>query len=78
MTIPLTKKRVREALGFTLDRELAEFFGTSKQAVSRWPEDEALPDGRQWQARAMRPDLFVRIGADNDPDCGRIVPVESA
>jgi transcriptional regulator with XRE-family HTH domain len=59
MSNQLTKKRVREALGFTLDRELAEFFGTTKQAVSRWPEDAPLPDGRQWQARALRPDVFA-------------------
>ncbi|WP_115560045.1 hypothetical protein [Xanthomonas arboricola] len=59
MNSGLTKRKVREALGFTRDRELAEFFNTSKQAVSRWPEDEELPEGRQWQARALRPDAFI-------------------
>lgn len=54
----LTKRVVRETLGFTLDRQLAEFFGVGKAAVSNWPEDEPLPDVRQWQARALRPDLF--------------------
>jgi len=58
MNEPLTKKAVREALGFQFDRELAQFFDTTKQAVSRWGEDEPLPDGRQWQARALRPDVF--------------------
>jgi len=54
----LTKRTTREALGFATDRQLADFFGTSKQAVSAWGEDEPLPEGRQWQARALRPDLF--------------------
>ncbi len=54
----MTKKQVRESLGFTLDRELAEFFGVGKGAVSAWPEDEPLPEGRQWQAIALRPDVF--------------------
>ncbi|MGV7193742.1 hypothetical protein [Xanthomonas axonopodis] len=58
MSTQLTKKMVRDALGFTLDRELADFFGTTKQAVSRWPEEAPLPDGRQWQARALRPEAF--------------------
>ncbi|NYH49410.1 hypothetical protein [Xanthomonas arboricola] len=58
MTQALTKRKVRAALGFTRDRELAEFFKTSKQAVSKWTEDEELPAGRQWQARALRPDVF--------------------
>lgn len=73
----LTKRKVREALGFTRDRELAEFFKTSKQAVSRWPEDEELPEGRQWQARALRPDAFMPQ-APTDCDTDRIVPVEVA
>lgn len=54
----MTKREVREALGFTLDRQLAEFFGVGKAAVSNWPEDEPIPSGRQWQARAKRPDIF--------------------
>lgn len=54
----MTKRAVREALGFALDRQLAEFFGVGKAAVSNWADDEALPEVRQWQARALRPDLF--------------------
>ncbi|SEO63958.1 DNA-binding transcriptional regulator Cro [Luteibacter sp. UNC138MFCol5.1] len=54
----LTKSAVRSALGFTKDIQLAEFFGVGKAAVSNWPEDELLPEARQWQARAKRPDLF--------------------
>lgn len=54
----MTKAEARAALGFTMDKELAEFFGVGKAAVSNWGEDEALPEVRQWQLRARRPDLF--------------------
>ena len=54
----MTKREVRDALGFTMDKELADFFGVGKAAVSQWGEDEPLPEVRQWQARALRPDLF--------------------
>ena len=54
----MTKQAVKAALGFQKDTELARFFGTSKQAVGQWPDDEPLPEGRRWQARALRPDVF--------------------
>jgi transcriptional regulator with XRE-family HTH domain len=54
----MTKREVRAALGFTRDKQLVDFFGVGKGAVSNWPEDEPLPEVRQWQARALRPDLF--------------------
>jgi hypothetical protein len=54
----MTKSAVRSALGFTKDRQLAEFFGVGKGAVSNWGEDDLLPEVRQWQAKALRPDLF--------------------
>lgn len=62
-----TKRELRSALGFTKDRELAEFFGISKAAISKWPEDGPLPEGRIWQARARRPDAFAANDAENDP-----------
>ena len=52
----MTKRQVREALGFRLDKELAEFFGIGKAAISAWDEDKPIPEGRQWQAHAKRPD----------------------
>ncbi|WP_231111979.1 helix-turn-helix domain-containing protein [Stenotrophomonas maltophilia] len=67
----MTKRAVRKALGFTRDRQLAEFFGVGKAAVSNWPEDDVLPEVRQWQARALRPDLFGP-GSARDAD-GRVV-----
>jgi hypothetical protein len=54
----LTKPELKERLGFTTDTQVAEFFGTSKQAVHAWGDDKPLPQGRQWQAQALRPDVF--------------------
>lgn len=54
----MTKRSVKETLGFEKDIELATFLGISKQAVSQMGEDDALPEGRQWQIRALRPDKF--------------------
>lgn len=54
----MTKAAVKEALGFTTDAELARFFGIGRWAVGQWPENEDIPEGRQWQLRAQRPDLF--------------------
>lgn len=55
-----TKAEVRDLLGFTLDRELAEFFGVGKGAVSNWDEDRPIPEVRQWQARSLKPRVFSR------------------
>ncbi|KXB19094.1 helix-turn-helix domain-containing protein [Xylella fastidiosa] len=54
----ITKRVAREFLGFTMDRQLADFFGVSKAAVSKWPENQGMPEVRQWQLRALRPDVF--------------------
>jgi hypothetical protein len=54
----MTKRSVKDALGFEKDTELARFLGISKQALSRIGEDDELPEGRQWQVRALRPELF--------------------
>ena len=55
----ITKRQIKKALGLTTDVEVAAFFGTSKQAVGAWGDDDkAIPDGRKWQAIAIRPDLF--------------------
>ena len=53
----ITKRQVREAVG-KRDADVARFFGITPGAVAQWPDDEPLPEGRQWQARALRPDLF--------------------
>jgi hypothetical protein len=54
----MTKAQAKELLGFTTDTELAEFFHVTKQAVGFWPDDKPMPEGRQWEIRARRPELF--------------------
>ncbi len=61
----MTKRAVREALGGK-DADVARFFGVTAGAVSQWPDDELLPEARQWQLMALRPDLFSPPPA-NDP-----------
>jgi len=62
----MTKREIRIALGFSMDKELAEFFGVGKGAISAWPEDEPIPEGRQWQARAKRPDVIPEPGVQSN------------
>lgn len=59
----ITKRAVREALSGK-DADVARFFGVTAGAVSQWADEEPLPEGRQWQAVALRPDLF---GPASDP-----------
>lgn len=64
MDTQLTKRQVRALLKSpgsdkdATDADLARFFGTSHSAIWQWPEDEVIPEGRQWQLKALRPDLF--------------------
>lgn len=60
----LTKRAIKGALGIETDAELARFFGIGRWAVGQWPEDEPIPEARQWQLRAKRPDLFPASTAD--------------
>ena len=55
----ITKARLREALGFDTDAQVAEFFDISPSAVSLWKEDGPIPELRQLQALRRRPDLFA-------------------
>lgn len=41
--------------------DLAEAFGVSRASVSEWKEKGVLPEGRVWQAIAMRPDKFAHL-----------------
>jgi hypothetical protein len=54
----LTKREVKSRLGFDTDADLARFFGIGRWAVGQWADDQPIPEGRQWQVRALRPDLF--------------------
>lgn len=58
MTKPMTKNLVRAALGLETDAALADLLGVTRAAVAQWPEDEPIPEKRQWQLRAIRPGLF--------------------
>ena len=54
----MTKRAVKKALDLDTDADLARFFEIGRWAVGQWPDDEPIPDGRQWELRAKRPDLF--------------------
>jgi DNA-binding XRE family transcriptional regulator len=53
-----SKREAKALLGLTTDADLARLLGISRQALHAIDDDEPLPDGRQWQLRALRPDLF--------------------
>lgn len=54
----MTKAAVKKLLGLESDAELARFFDLSRGAVFHWPNDEPIPDSRQWELKARRPELF--------------------
>lgn len=62
----ITKQAAKAALGIKTDTELAAFLGVTKQAVSSWGDDSPLPDGRQWQLLALRPDVFGPLVRDGE------------
>ena len=55
----MTKRNVKAALGYRTDAELARFFDIGRWAVGQWADESPIPEARQWQARALRPDLFA-------------------
>lgn len=54
----MTKRAVKAALEIETDAALAAYFDIGRWAVGQWPDDEPIPEGRQWELRAKRPDLF--------------------
>ena len=63
----ITKRLLKDRLNFSSDAQLADWFGVSKQAVSQWGSDDAvIPEGKQWQARALRPDIFAPAPASEE------------
>lgn len=60
----LTKRQAKEALGLSTDADFSRLLGITKQAVSQMPEDEAIPEGRQWQLRALHPDRIPEPKAE--------------
>ena len=53
----ITKRMIREAVGGR-DVDVARFFNVTRGAVAQWGENDPLPEGRQWQARAKLPEKF--------------------
>lgn len=63
-SMDMTKRAIKGALGLESDAELARFFHVNRQAVGKWDEDAPIPEGRQWELRARRPDLFAPAPTD--------------
>lgn len=66
MSKPITKTFAMQALDIRTDEAFGEWFRDqpTKQAVGKWGKDEPLPDARQWELRARRPDLFGHASAE--------------
>jgi hypothetical protein len=62
----ITKRTAKEALGIQTDADLARVLRIKRQALTKVADNDPLPEGRQWQLRAIRPDLFPAPGADTD------------
>ncbi len=54
----ITKRSAKAALGLRTDADLARVLRVKRQALTKVADDSPLPEGRQWQLRALRPDLF--------------------
>lgn len=54
----ITKRIAKDALGLPTDAALARLLKIPRQALTRFSDADPLPEGRQWQLRALRPDLF--------------------
>ena len=63
----ISKRDIRSRLGFQTNKQLAEWFGISEQAVAQWPEDGSVPELRRLQAESKRPDLFRPDAAPPQP-----------
>lgn len=69
----MTKRAVKKALGIETDAALAREFSPpiGRWAVGQWPEDEPIPEARQWQLRARHPHVFGLQPAANDDSAAR-------
>lgn len=67
MNAPLSKSKLRAALGFTTDAQLVEWFAPiSAAAISQWKDHAPIPEARWLFAQLKRPDLF-QAAAATDP-----------
>lgn len=74
----VTKRALRQRLGFAADAPLAKLLRLPLEQVATWPDDEpmpALPQVLQLLGRGEEP---AEPSARADPDAGRIVAVEGA
>ncbi len=55
----ITKAEAKTGIAVDTDAALARFLNISRQALSRYGEDDTLPASLQWQLRARRPDVFT-------------------
>jgi hypothetical protein len=62
----MTKAAVKAALEIETDAGLAALLGIGRWAVGQWPADKSIPEARQWQLRAMRPDVFGPASAQQE------------
>ena len=62
-----SKADAKRLLGIDTDADLARFFGVTRNAANLWGEAEPLPAARQWQLRALRPDLFATPAEPTTP-----------
>lgn len=74
----VSKRALRQRLGFAADAPLAKLLGLPQEQVAAWPDDQpmpALPQVLQLLGRGEEP---ADPSARPDPDAGRIVAVEGA
>jgi hypothetical protein len=58
MRMNMTKRSVKQHLGVESDAELARIFNIGRWAVGQWPDDEPIPEARQWELKARFPRQF--------------------
>lgn len=61
LDMDITKASLKSALGIKTDADLAREFDTTRQAIGQWEADKPIPELRQLQLRARRPELFVYL-----------------
>lgn len=55
----MTKAQIRDRLDIN-DSQLAVLLGVTRSAVAQWPDDEPIPQARQWQLQLLRPEAFKK------------------
>lgn len=74
----VTKRALRQRLGFAADAPLAKLLRLPLEQVAAWPDDQPMPALPQVQQLLGRGEEPADPSARADPDAGRIVAVEGA